>query len=102
MSLTGLASGGTLSALLAQETAAGGPSLLERLLNPASLPFLGCFLGLVAIVGYYWHATACERSRNDLKRDMVARGMSAEEIERVLEAGGGDAGKRPARPPGRQ
>ena len=42
---------------------------------------LGCFLG------YVWFHAQKVRGEHRLKRAMVERGMSAEEIERVLEAG---------------
>lgn len=53
----------------------------------------GELIGLVAIVGgflmgafviavHYWH----KMHETDLKREMLARGMSAEEIKTVLEA----------------
>ena len=42
---------------------------------------------VVGIVGYYWHAIHRDTVNAELKRDMIARGMSADEIVRVLEAG---------------
>jgi hypothetical protein len=42
---------------------------------------------VVAIVGYYWHAIHRDKVNADLKREMIERGMSAEDIVRVLEAG---------------
>ena len=47
---------------------------------------LGCAIPITAIVGVFWHKTATATSANDLKRSMVERGMSVEEIERVLAA----------------
>ena len=54
----------------------------------------GELIGLIAIVGgfimgafvigiHYWHKVR----ETELKREMLARGMSAEEIKTVLEAG---------------
>ena len=47
----------------------------------------GCAIPIVAIVAYYWHESVKIRSANALKRKMIERGMSVEEIERVLNAG---------------
>lgn len=42
--------------------------------------------GLAAVIGHYWHKVVKTAAENDLKRSMVERGMSVEEIERVLAA----------------
>lgn len=47
---------------------------------------LGLAVPLVAIIGGIYYAISKVRSDNDLKREMVARGMSVEEIERVMAA----------------
>jgi hypothetical protein len=49
---------------------------------------LGCGIPLAAIIGGIWLVALRTRSLNDLKREMVQRGMSADEIERVLAADG--------------
>ncbi len=54
--------------------------------------------GFVAVVisvvlGGFWYRLSVITSENELKRSMVERGMSAEEIERVL------AARTPARKP---
>jgi hypothetical protein len=41
---------------------------------------------LAAIIGGFWSGLAKTRSRNALKQSMIERGMSPEEIERVLRA----------------
>jgi hypothetical protein len=48
---------------------------------------LGCGIPIVAIVGFSWYMIVRTTSEAELKRSMVERGMSAEEIERVLAAG---------------
>jgi hypothetical protein len=48
----------------------------------------GCSIPLVAIVSAFWFKVEKTRSDNDLKRRMVERGMTVEEIERVLAAKG--------------
>ena len=47
---------------------------------------LGCMIPIVAIVGSCWRRIEKTRSDNELKRGMIERGMSADEIERVLAA----------------
>ena len=47
---------------------------------------LGCAIPLVAIISFAWYKVANATSENELKRRMVERGMSADEIERVLAA----------------
>jgi len=55
--------------------------------GPDTLVVLGVFgLPIVAIVCGVWHKIAKETSDNELKRSMVERGMSADEIERVMAA----------------
>lgn len=46
----------------------------------------GCAIPIVAIVGGVWRKVAIVTSENDLKRRMIDRGMSADEIEKVLNA----------------
>ena len=49
--------------------------------------FVGVFsVPIVAILACTWRCIDKTRSDNILKRDMIHRGMSAEEIERVLAA----------------
>ncbi len=47
---------------------------------------LGCAIPIVAIVSMAWYKIAKATSENDLKRRMVERGMSVDEIERVFAA----------------
>jgi len=42
---------------------------------------------IISVIGYYWHEVLKNRSNNDLKKSMVERGMSAQEIEQVINAG---------------
>ena len=79
----------------------GGPNVLEIFsANPwlvaiaeiALVPLVGVVVGIVCI-----SANVCRRKIRlaqfdfELKRDMLQRGMSAEEIRIVIEAGRGDA-----------
>ena len=50
---------------------------------------MGCAIPIVAIIGGIWHRVEHIKSDNELKRRMVERGMSAEEIERVMASGSG-------------
>ncbi len=47
----------------------------------------GLAIPLVAIIGGIWHKIAKDNAENDLKRSMIERGMSVDDIERVLRAG---------------
>lgn len=47
---------------------------------------MGMSIPLVTLIGYYWMKVQRTRSQDDLKRSMVERGMSVEEIERVIAA----------------
>ena len=56
--------------------------------NTGNLMFLLIFsVPIIAIIGYYWHAIVKTRSNNELKQSMLDRGMSAQEIEQVMNAG---------------
>ncbi len=48
---------------------------------------MGCLIPISAILGYFWYSAQKNKQNNDLKQSMVERGMSAEEIERVISAG---------------
>jgi len=55
--------------------------------SPDQLAILGAFsIPIVVVAGGLWYKIRKTLSENDLKRTMVERGMSAEEIERVLAA----------------
>ena len=63
-------------------------SLWESIFRIPQLPIImGCLIPISAILGYFWHSTQKNKQNNDLKQSMVERGMSAEEIERVISAG---------------
>jgi len=47
---------------------------------------VGGSVPIIAILGGLWYSLEKAKSTNDLKRRMVERGMSAEEIERVMAA----------------
>ena len=53
---------------------------------PQILFITGGLVGIVAIAFTHWSSVEKSRSDNDLKRDMLDRGMDAEEIERVMGA----------------
>jgi hypothetical protein len=55
---------------------------------------IAALVPIVAIGGYFWCSAVKKRSSDELKRTMIEKGMSAEEIERVLEAGGKKSGKK--------
>jgi hypothetical protein len=47
----------------------------------------GMLIGLLSIAAGVWHKVRSEQITADLKKDMLDRGMSADEIKMVLEAG---------------
>ncbi len=68
----------------------------EHFSNPVFLTFgFLTVTGVVSVVAYYWHKVSVLTVEADLKRDMLNRGMSADEIERVAQASAGDS-TRPA------
>ncbi len=62
--------------------------LAEIAWNEGTIAVAGAFvIPIVAIIATFWYKIARVTSMNELKRRMVQRGMSADEIERVLSAG---------------
>ena len=47
---------------------------------------LGCLIPIVAIIASAWYKVQRVRSETELKRTLVERGMSVEQIERVIAA----------------
>ncbi|MBN1341970.1 MAG: hypothetical protein JXQ73_04780 [Phycisphaerae bacterium] len=47
---------------------------------------MGCLVGIAHAIGQYYHRVVRTRYESLLKRDMLDRGMSVEEIERVIRA----------------
>ena len=61
--------------------------LAEIVWNQNTLGVVGAFsIPIVGIIAGCWVAVEKARSEHDLKRRMVERGMSVEEIERVMAA----------------
>ena len=61
--------------------------LCEFVWNRETLTIVMIFsIPLVTILGGFWLKIEKTRSENDLKRRMVERGMSVEEMERVMAA----------------
>ena len=54
---------------------------------PQIAVIMGCLIPIAAILGNFWYKAKKDKQDNDLKRSMLERGMSAEEIERVISAG---------------
>lgn len=55
---------------------------------------VGAFLcGIPAVIGGFWYALRTAEISGALKQDMLNRGMSAEEIQIVLDAGTDRSGK---------
>ena len=53
---------------------------------PQIVVIMGFLVPIVAIIATFWYKALKVRSENDLKRSMVDRGMSPDEIERVIAA----------------
>jgi hypothetical protein len=49
---------------------------------------LAMSIPIIAVVGHYWSEVLKNRDNNQLKKSMLERGMSAQEIEQVINAGG--------------
>jgi hypothetical protein len=47
----------------------------------------GLVVAIIAIIGHYWHDNRRNEIAGALKQDMLNRGMTAEQIRLVLEAG---------------
>ncbi|MCH8967797.1 MAG: hypothetical protein IIA66_01620 [Planctomycetes bacterium] len=63
-------------------------SLWESIFRIPQLPIImGCLIPITAIIGSFWYKAQKNKHDHDLKRTMLERGMSAEEIERVISAG---------------
>ncbi len=65
--------------------------ILTNLLNSwMAIPIIAIVTGMsipvVAIIAYYWFELQKYREDSELKRCMIERGMSVEEIERALAA----------------
>ncbi len=69
---------------------AAADSFWKELFRHDDIAFFGCLFGtlvlIVAIpfIASAWRQVTKDRSDADLKRSMIERGMSVEEIERVL------------------
>lgn len=48
---------------------------------------MGCLTSMTAIIGVTWYQVEKFKSNNELKRSLAERGMSADQIERIMEAG---------------
>jgi len=80
------------AAVLAQVAERGpAPSVVELLTHPAALGVvaplvLAALVGIVAIIAVNWSKVRRAEFDATLKHDMLQRGMTADEIERVLRA----------------
>ena len=62
--------------------------LAEFVWDRQTLAVVGAFsIPLAAIIGSAWYKMNKVRYEIELKRSMVERGMSADEIERIMDAG---------------
>jgi hypothetical protein len=56
---------------------------------------IGSAAGIITAVITETRKYACHRRDTELKRELVERGLSVDEIERIVAAGGPDSGKKP-------
>ena len=60
----------------------------KLLSNTSSLVIiLAMSIPIISVVGHYWSEVLRNRDNNQLKKAMLERGMSAQEIEQVINAG---------------
>jgi hypothetical protein len=66
-----------------------GSHIMEKLLShPDAIMFIMVFMvPIVAILAGCWQKVRVNQSNNDLKQSMLERGMSAQEIEQVMNSG---------------
>ena len=58
------------------------------LLDPGTLTIIFLFGSpVIAVIAYYCYKVAKVNSDNELKRRLVERGLSVDEIERIINAG---------------
>ena len=61
--------------------------LAEIVWNRDTLTTVGTYsIPIIAVVATFWSQVERRKSDNELKRSMVERGMSAEDIERIISA----------------
>jgi hypothetical protein len=59
----------------------------ELLLNPVFIVFASAtIISVVSTLAYHWHRTRQAEMETALKHEMLQRGMSADEIQKVIEA----------------
>lgn len=49
--------------------------------------FMGCLIPMVVVPVIFWAIAKMNRDDNELKQSMLDKGMSAQEIEQVMNAG---------------
>ena len=47
---------------------------------------MGCLIPIVSVISSYWYKAQKVRSEHELKRTLVDRGLSIDEIERIIAA----------------
>ena len=53
---------------------------------PQIAVIMGCLIPIVGVIASAWYKAQKVRSENQLKRTLVERGLSADEIERIISA----------------
>ena len=61
--------------------------LWHRIFDMPQIPFIiGGVIAITGIIASYWYKAQKLQSENALKRTLVERGLSADEIERIIAA----------------
>jgi hypothetical protein len=68
------------------------------LLIPIIMAICGGLVGIVAIIANHWHSVRNAEVEAALKQDMLNRGMTVDEIERVVKASNKQLSSKPAYP----
>ncbi len=64
------------------------PSLADKILQPEIIAIIGgCAVPIIGAIAYFTFAYFKHKSNNQLKRDLLDRNMSVEDIERIIKAG---------------
>jgi hypothetical protein len=75
------------STILLQESGFDWNALLDEDIMVFLIPLAGCLIGLAAVIGHTWYWVVKAKGEADLKKSMIAKGMSADDIERIIDIG---------------
>ncbi|MFC1636337.1 hypothetical protein ACFL5Z_16020 [Planctomycetota bacterium] len=73
--------------ILLQESGFDWNALLDENIIVFLIPLAGCLIGLAAVIGHAWYLVVKAKAEADLKKSMIEKGMSADDIERIIDVG---------------